>query len=117
MGGSFQCAAQSGVDFMVISNGEITAFQRVCKSTPVNIAQFGAGLLVVCNLLTMGDSREMTIIKDAVDGAEFFTHGDQCFHTAYQHSAIADYADNLFIGIGEFGGVNGGDAVAHGIKV
>ena len=56
MGGGFQCAAQGGIDFMVISNREMTAFQRVRKSTPVNIAQFGAGFLVVGDLLAMENS-------------------------------------------------------------
>lgn len=55
MGGGFQCAAQGGVYFIIISNREITAFQGVCKSTPIYIAQLGAGFLVVGNFLAMGD--------------------------------------------------------------
>lgn len=59
----------------------------------------------------------MTVIKDYINSTQFLTHGNQCFHSAHQHGAITHYADDLFIGVDQFGGIYCGDAVAHGIKV
>lgn len=116
VGRGFQCMTQGHFYFIIMSDRNITALDGVGEGAPVYIAQFGAGALLVADTLAVIDAREFAVVEYAVNGAEVFTHGGECFHTAHQHGAIAENADNLLAGVDHFGGVNRWYAVAHGIE-
>lgn len=98
-----------------MSDGDITALNRVGEGAPVDIAEFGTGGLVVTDPLAMINPREFAVVKNAVDGAEIFPHGGECFHAAHQHGAVAEYTYNLFVWIDQLCRVDRGHTVAHGV--
>ena len=108
--------AQGDFYIVVMSDRNIAALYRVGEGAPVDIAELGAGGLAVADSLAVIDAREFAVIEYTVDGAEAFTHSGQCFHAAHQHGAVADYPYNLFFWVDQFGGINCGHAIAHGVE-
>ena len=98
-----------------MSDRNIAALNGVGKGAPVDIAELGAGALVVTDPLAMINPREFAVVKNAVDSAEIFPHGGECFHAAHQHGAVAEYAYHLFVWVDQLCRVNRGHAVAHGV--
>ena len=105
--------AQGHFYIIIVSYRNIAALYRVGEGAPIDIAQLGAGGLTVADPLAVIDAREFSVVEYSVDGPEIFPYRGQCFHTAHQHGAVADYSYYLLIGIHQFCGVDRGHTVAH----
>ncbi len=83
----------------------------------IELAELGAGLAIVRQLLELGDLGELAVVEHVIDDAEPVAHRGQDLHAAHRERAVPDDDVDRHVRIGELGADRGRHRIAHAVEI